>query len=156
MSINKMSLIENLHQRRFKYSHLCHESTSQYFHLPQKCKLLAISAEYLQNKLSQQITKSSQEARRNHNKKTALHFYKNDAIHRASLQQGVGGANNLCPTTDGDNISREKNKQTTHLKRRKSLATTDIYKSEPCADDGDSKVNRSAAAVGRFNAATQP
>lgn len=85
------------------------------------------------NKVSQtnRAKTQIQTPRRNHNKKTALHFYKNDAISRRSLLQGVGATNNLLLSTATDNISREKNKQTTHLKRRNSPTPHRTSETEP-------------------------
>lgn len=49
------------------------------------------------------------------------------------------GTNNLCPTTERDNISREKNNQTTHLKRRNNLWTRPHNKNEPCLQGSNTK-----------------
>lgn len=86
---------------------------------------------------------------RNHNKKTALHFYKNDAIRR-SLRQGVGGTNNLLPSPPTDNISREKNKQTTHLKRRNSPSKDRTSKRKPCNNRTKFKNQPSSYPMGSF------
>lgn len=51
-------------------------------------------------------------------------FIKMTLSSRRSLRHGVGGTNNLFLSTNTDNISREKNKQTTHLKIRSSFSRT--------------------------------
>lgn len=59
----------------------------------------------------------------NHNKETALHFYKNDAIKAYRPSDKVLGAQIIyyLPSTATDNVSRGKNKQTTHLKRLRAV-----------------------------------
>lgn len=66
---------------------------------------------------------------------------------RPALRQGVGGTNNLLPTAATDNISREKNKQTTHLKRRNSPPQDRTSENKPSHRGRNSKINHINAAM---------
>lgn len=68
---------------------------------------------------------------------------------RPSLRQGVG-VQIIYRLQATDNISREKNKQTTHLKRRNISYGTGGHESEPCVNGPNSKINPLPATIGLF------
>lgn len=68
---------------------------------------------------------------------------------RPSLLQGVG-VQIIYRLQASDNISREKNKQTTHLKRRNISYKAGGNKSEPCVNGPNSKINPLPATIGLF------